>query len=344
MAIVGTNYAGAESKWAWVEEATFGTAIVDTANYSMFECTIPTGIDYGMVRSLDVKNDGSRMASDANVYYNQTGGLRVIPFSDMIVRKTDLGVLLYLVTQNVSEAATTPYTKTFTLTNTTTQPDFTANAGMFATIGIKDPIASNHRKFTSCILKTLTLTADLRSSDPRLKASGEFISGFANSATANFATGTWAYATQAYFNMRALTTKQIGGTDIVLYGFTFTFNNNAVIMGCNTTGYAESYAVGVPEWEVTGELITKYDSVTDGLIANSIAGTGSKIQIATGTAAADGHFDFTANIGHYTGNPDKDYGAPEGQTITFPFKALYNVSPGAAGVVVTVSDATDRTW
>ena len=195
MAIVGTNYAGTESKWGMAEEATFGTAIADNQAFVMLEGPIPS-VDYGVTRINQARNDGGRVKKDTGVYYTQTGGIRQINFSDLVVRRKDLASLLFAVCQNVDEGETPLFTKVFTIDETTTQLNFAANSGYFATIGIYDTIAAYHRKFTSCMLSNLTLTADL-TGDGLLKASGTWLSGFAANTTATFS-GAWAYNTQNY--------------------------------------------------------------------------------------------------------------------------------------------------
>ena len=137
----------------------------------------------------------------------------------------------------------------------------------------------------------MTLACDLTAEDSRLKASGEFISGFANDETADFS-GTWTTSAAEYYDFSAPTIKTVGGSDIVLYGFSITLNNNAVRVGNDTSGDAETYAVGVPNYETLISLTMKYDANTDGLIGDLIAGYSRAIQLATGTDGADGNLDF----------------------------------------------------
>ena len=335
MAIVGTVYAGTQSKWGFVEEATFGTAIADNQNFAQFEGPVPS-VNYGIIRDKDQKFNGSRVLQGSEKYHTDGGGLREISFSDLIVRKLDLGDLLYAVCQNVTEGASTPYTKTYTIDITTTQPDFASDAGYFATIGIYDPIASYMRKFTSCILRDLTLSADL-SGDGRLRASGTWISGFSASTTANFS-GTWAYNTQAYLDYHSMSTKQIEDTDVVVYGWDITVNNGAERVG-SASGDAETY--GIPMYNVTGNIRVKYDTSVQGLIADSIAGTGREIDLAVGTGGQDGHFSALL-YDVYFDDISKEYGDPKGQLLNVPFQARNLTSSDLA--LFTLSDADDRAW
>ena len=337
MAINALVFAGTQTKWGISQEATFGTPIADAGTFEQFEGPVPTGIDYGVTRVIDPKANGMRVRSDLEKYYSDSGQLRVIPFSDMVVRVEDLGSLLYAVTQNVSEGVGTPFTKTYTITSTTTQPNFAANAGYFCSLAIYDPIASNMRVFNSCILRTLTLTADF-AGDGRIMASGEWISGFANDVTADLS-GTWAYNTQSYFQGNELSAKQVENTDQVIYGWSTTITNNAVFTSPSATGYAETYSL--PFYDVTGEITTKYDAASSDFISASVVGTAKEIDLQVGTGGATGHFGMLYD-GVVFDNASKDYGDPRGQAVTVPFTAINK--NGGNTAVFTVSDAKDQTW
>lgn len=336
------------------EEATFGTAILDNTDWDgvavtegfMLECPVPTGIDYGIFQDHEIKNRGGRVAIDSDTFTTQVGQTRIIPVNDIIVRRKDMGHLLYGVCQNVSEAATTPYQKTYTLTGVagseTTQPDFSASAGMFMSLGLYDPIASYHRKWTSCVIRNLTIKWDgAAGSDNRVRADAEFISGFTTTSTANFS-GNWGFQTQNYIEFgtgHGAGARQLGGNDIVVYGFEVTINNGANRIGWNTTGNAETYAI--PSYEVTGSVKTKYDANTQGAIAAFIAGTNQAVRLTVGSDGAAGYFDINLPTCKYTG-ATKEYGAEYGQAIDLPFKAFGTTA--AAMATFSIADAVDRTW
>ncbi len=336
MAIVGTIAAGTESKWGISQESTFGTPIADAGTFEMLQGPIPS-VDYGVTRINQALNDGGRVKKDTGAYYTQTGGTRQINFSDMTVRKIDLGSLLYAVCQNVTENASTPWEKVITIDETTTQPNFAADAGYFASVAIYDTIASYHRNFISCILSNLTLSADL-TGDGLIKASGTWISGFAADTTANLS-GTWAYNTQNYFDSHKPTNKQIADADIVLFGWSVTINNNAVRVGSDSAGDAETYAL--PEYDVSGSFTVKYDTAVQGIIADSLAGTPRRLELDIGSQGVDGHFGMVLHDCFF-GDISKDYGDPRGQALTIPFQVAFNTGGDLA--VFTVSDLLDQTW
>lgn len=326
-------------RWGFSEETTFGTAIADGGTFTHFEApsgSIPS-VDYGLVDDKDVKHRGYQMADKNDSFTSEAGGTRVFSFSNIIVRQDEAAILLYSVMQNMTEAAADPFKKDLTWASSFSQPDFGGNAGLFHTIGIFDTIASNHRKFTSCILKDLTLAADLNG-DGRLRASGTFISGFASSNAANFS-GTWAPSAQAYFNYAAPTTKTLGGANALISAFELTFNNNVERVGNDSSGNAENYSFG--ELELTGSVTTLYDANTDGFAADMVAGTARAIILDHGSTGVDPALLITMGNCEFTGN-DQDYGGPA-RMETLPFKAMLDTS-ATAGVVIEVSDAIDRSW
>lgn len=342
MAIDPIVHSPNQSFWAIGEESTFGTPLGDGGTFIKMEGPIPS-VDYALLQDLGPKQTGSRVALKDTKYVTQKGGLRVISFSDLVVRQKDLGLLLYGVTQNVTEGATTPYDKAFVLDETTTQPDFSGNGGIFFTVIIADAEEGDQRKFTSCILRTLTLTADVTSGDGRLMASGEFVTGFESDDTANFNAATVAYQTQSYINFNNLTTATIATNDIVLYSFSITINNNAARVGNTTAGACQTYSIGVPEYEVTGNIVTKYDDNTKNLLADFLAGTERAIVLATGTSGGSGDYvNFTHNLAIFTGN-ENDYGS-NAAVVNLPFKCVGDSTGSDNMIDYEVEDAVDRSW
>ena len=330
-----------QTMWGFIEQAAWDTYEGDTGVYEVFDGPIPTGIDYGIFKDQNIRSGRGRIASSTDTYHSPLGGTRVIPFSDVIVRKTMVSDLLYASLQNVAEGASTPWEKTYTINHATTQPNFNGSAGYFASLGIKDVIASYHRSFTNCILRTLTLSADMTGGDGRLKAAGEWISGYNATTTSNFNTGAWSQGEKVFFNFNA-PTKYSVGSDAVIYAFDLTINNNAVRVGHGTTGEAETYALG--PYEISGNVSVKYDVNMQGVIAAAIAGTATSIQIACGTDGADGNLDFLMATCQLQ-DVAKDFGSPEGQRINIPFIALGVSGDGTPALVVTNSDDTaDREW
>ena len=142
-----------------------------------------------------------------------------------------------------------------------------------------------------------------------------------------------------YFQFASPTTKQINSVDIIMLGFELNFNNNAIRVGNDSSGDCETYQLG--PYECTGSITCIWDAATDSLIADFIAGTTRKIQIAVGSAGVAGHLDFTIEAAKFTG-ASKDYGRPEGQAITLPFDCRHDGTNPI--ITVTLSDANDQGW
>lgn len=328
------------ARWGYSEESTFGTAIADNGTFEAMTSAPPTP-DYGVLQSVDIKHRNQVYADIDDEYTTQAGGLRVLPFGETPIRIEDLGVLLYSVTQSVTENGLSPYQKDYAIGTSWSAPDFSSNGGIFHTVGIRDTIASNHKKFTSCVLRSLTLKYD--PSDGRLMASGEWVSGFQGDVVANF-TGTWAPNTQTYLDFNAPTTKTVGGSNMLTTGWEITINNNVGRVGNDSSGDAENYKIGIPEIEITGSVSTIYDTNSDGFLADFLSGSPRAIAFAdggSGTGTA-GYFDINLPSVVFTGNED-DYSQDVGRVVTLPFKA---VGDGSTNGLMTaeVSDGVDQSW
>lgn len=321
------------------EESAFGTAIADTGNFTTIVEGAPFGFDPGIFEDKEIKYRNQPYADTNDSFTTEAGGLRVITMNSHPVRRMDLAPYLYSVTQTVSEAAGSPYQKDFDIASTWTQPDFSANAGYFVTLGIKDTIASNHRKWTSCVLKDLTLDVDL-TSDPRMMASGNWISGFSSSTSANFNTGTWQPTGQNYYNWAAPTTKTLDSQNIFLLGFSVTFNNNCVRLGNDSSGDAENYSMTM--FEITGSLKVLYDTNTDGYLAQWISQTNAALRLTIGTNGNAGYFDMAFPSIEFTGN-EQDYTNEVGRVVDLPWKAMGNTT-GSDLFNGEIEDGSDFGW
>lgn len=337
MAISGAVYSSKQLKLGYAVESTFGTAIADDQAFVLLPEFGSVSIDYGLTQDLSRKNRGDTYphAYDVDTYTSQTGGIRTITISDLILRKDDAPYFLYALFQNVTESATTPYGKTFTFSGTL--PDFTSNAGMFMTIGLDKYIASYDEKFTSCILREATFKADLVGGDGRVKCDLTFISGFSATTTANFS-GTWTSKAQEYLDMNASTNNQIDDADIVVYNWDVSINNSAVRIGNTSAGACQSYALNSPEPTIDLNFTAKYDPNTQGELAAFLAGTSTKIELGIGSGAADGDF-VVGGYMDYTGysEPEQEQGAAMSLSGRFTYHT--SVPPS-----IIVADANDLSW
>ena len=338
MAISGTVYTPKDVKLGLAEESTFGTAIADAAAFIEYPEFDSVTIDWGLTQVAPLTNRSRRLADEADTFSSQTGGVRTITISGLVLRQKDLPELLYAVTQKVAEAAD-PFQKTFSI-DWEVQPDFFADAGFFCTIGLDTFIDAYHLKFTSCIGKIITLKYDGVGDDGRWKADIVFISGFAADTTATFS-GTWTESTQVYLDGNIVAAKTVATNDVVLYSAEVTIENNAKRVGNNASGDCETYSIGVggEGMELTGNVVVKYDANTQGLVADHLAGTARGITYTKGSTGVDGYFDLSLDTCLITSVPDENL--DQGAAINVGIKGLYQ---SGNEITIAVCDDVDKSW
>ena len=343
MAITNENHGNFETQWGWSEESTFNTAALNSAAFERLEAPVPVpNYDYRKIH--DMRHNGSRIVTDQEMLTLVANAWHTVPFSDLVVRREDVGFLLYSVLQQVAEGAAGTFAKTFTIDNTTTQPSFSNDEGLFFTIGINQGIAGRDTTIRSCIGSTITLSWDTAASaDPRLRASGEFVSGGYCVHTNTFSGG-WDYSDdENFYDMSNFATKQLDSVDVVIFGGSLTFATGPTRVG-NDAGAAEDYTLAQNGFMLTGNLILRYDAnVVDMLGTHHRNGTLFPIDLEIGSAAAEGHLQFVYNAAKVI-SYSHDHSRAEGQSINLTFQAGYDKTGSNAAFVGTVEDGKDRAW
>lgn len=353
MAIDPLVYSPKQTRLFIAEEATFGTAVTDATAWAdsntdgvvMLKLVdTPTFPDFsGMTRDSSIRSHGQLVKKHTDVFVSRdASGNPLGEFTmgfDVICTEHDIDILLAMCNITTVEAATTPFQKTFTLDKSTTQPDFGANAGQFHTVTLEDPLASENDVLTSAIIKTLTLSSVAGTNGGRLSASGTFYSGFSWTQS-NLAPATTVVPDTDYYDHVLIQTKTLNALDLILESWTLTIETNCKRIGNNTSGNAETYSLGVPEFPVTGSISAKYDSKTKDAIDDFIAGTDRAFEILYGTAGADGGLNIKANVVH-TG-PTKEYGNEAGMFVTMPFETVDDGTNAA--LLITQTNTQDRGW
>jgi hypothetical protein len=348
-------HSGKQARLFIAQEATFGTAVSDatawaTDNQDGVICLQPTAdlspADLGgVVRNSEIRAHGQRVKKASDVFVSQDGAFMTMPF-EVISSRHDLDFLLMGVMQDIeSEGASTPFKKIFTINRDTTQPDFGAisgayNEGLLMTVTLDDPIASENDQLTSAIISELTLSSDPGNYGGRLIASGNFYSGFSLDHENNLAPASTVVPDRDYYNHSLLTTKAINASAMVANSWSITINNNAQRIGSSSTGNAQSYAIGIPEYSITGEMAIKYDSVTKDVVDDFLSGADNVLKFGYGTADNDGHLLIECNAS-YTGHV-KEFGGDSGMFLTIPFEAVDDGSNDA--LKITLENGLDRAW
>ena len=353
MAIDGTVTAGSQFEMAISEESTFGTAITATTTdlWKLLHLTEHSEWDLsGLVRDETMRLRGSRVPHNEDNFFTRAGGTVVIPFT-CVATLTTLDILLYLVMQQItSEEVGTPFEKIFEWNSSSTQPQFTDDTGLFHTVVLNGGIGSEDMIATTCILRDLTISSDPGTNGGRLTLSGNFISGF-SSATKFFESGSQGFGTAtqpgtAYFNHCNLVTKTIGGTDMIVESYSYTLNNKAVRIGCDSSGDAESYVLaGSGGYEITGSIRLLYDDNAKGLMTNGLTSAfDDQLVLAYGTGAdpATTTGDFLQKLNINIPQTARDFAAETGTMIDVTFKGADDGTNSMAEI--EIANAVDRSW
>jgi len=342
------TYAPSQFRLAIAEESTFGTPNSTQTEFYELDLTSPTRPDLasGMIEDTRKRSDGSRVLAGTDTYRTTTGGMYVIPFECIATRNT-LDLLLYAVMQDViSDGASTPYQVEFEWDSTTTNPDFSVNAGKFLTVLGAD--ATENWQATSCVVRNLTLSASPGTNGGRLTASGELVTGFDVDITSVTATvGSWVSpitGTTDFFPFQAYQACTVAGSPIVPYSFSVTFNNNVVRIGHDTSGDATNYHM--PQFDLNMEIVAKLDAATENLVDKYVlspdGGSAEEAVVMTwGEDGATGYLNFAMNA-IYDAPDSRDFGAESGVGVTLSYSG--RATGAVEAIEVSIASAVDRDW
>ncbi|MFQ6609317.1 MAG: hypothetical protein ACE5D7_00815 [Fidelibacterota bacterium] len=352
MAISTNVYFGQEWRVGIAEESTFGTAITTQSNFKELEITAPPQIDFsGVVRDQRKRADGSRVLDSKDVYLSQVGGEGYTCQIEGILTDITADLLLYGAMQDiVSEAATSPYLKTFEWDNAT-DGDNSGSPFKFFTLDIDNPIAAESEELKTCVIKTLTISSDPGTNGGRASFSATFWTGFAPSRNLGTATDPtqWTAPGTDYYVHQLLKTKTLGGSDLVVGSFSVNFENNVKRVGYDSSGDPQAYVFG-PTFDVTGDLSVKYDANTqneiDYFITNPEGGSAERaLIIQWGNGTGNGTLKFLINA-IYTGAPNKSF-EDKGTFVTIPWQGVTDQADGVGtneAIEVLIANDVDRVW
>ena len=283
MAIVKTGHSSLEASAGFLPETTFGTAQADSSNFTLFQFvggSIPAWeptYDSDSTR----KNDGNNTADIDDFYYTSSGVWQTLSLPDFYANSDVLANMLYGVCQNVSEGASSPFVKTYTL-NGSVNPDFSSNAGYFFTYLENTPIASESNKLTSCVVDELQIKIG-SGNQGRVVCSANIRSGMGFTQTSN-PSGTnnpSSVAIPSYYDANAATLT-VDSQDLVWNDGVIRVVTTYEWIG-NASGNADNYAVTSQSLFV--DATVKYDTNSDQLrrsVGNDVNATTLTVGANTG--------------------------------------------------------------
>jgi len=340
-----------EKRYGIVEQATWGTIMVDTSvlDNGTTNNGVQLDIDpFTINPAVNIREGrqsiGTRRPFSGSRTHDMKRVAPLISLPAFEAKKDELDLFLYAIMQSVDESDTTPFLKTYTIADT--QPDFSADAGFFMTFWERFPASSTSRVIKDVIAKALTLSCE---PGGRLMLAGELIGRGAMGQNAN-PTGDWSRADSEntdYFFWEDITrfTCDFGSGPVDLRpsgAFEFTLAHDALPYGNDGTGEFEIFAIR--NWQLGLKMIIGDDLTA--VIRNQFEsahkdGTVCTVEIGWGTAtpAADGDLEITCEVQFTDVVPDSaDILGIEvtGQIVT----DLITDSP----ITIILVNTVDRTW
>ncbi len=332
------------SRLGYSRESAFGTAIADNGAFK--ELIVPRGvrIDPVVVKSDLDQNRDSRVFHLADIHNDTYSGPVLCTIPEMICTKDRFADMLYACTQyRVSEGLVgTGYSKVFRLH--ASQPDFTANAGYFFTLGWRGPVAAKHIKVTSCIVRKMEIDIDKTQTGEKALVYLKNVEIIGKKlAQASTFSGTWtAPVTSGSFNSFAFEFVDITNSNATpsWSKFNLKIDNGAVPLDRDTDGTPKTFLLNPPRMSqclIHMEHWYNSDTATRDFLAALIANTQLNAGIHTGTADTDGYFNIVW-YGIVQGNPQGD---DNNQMIT-PVDYIVGDTAAADALTITVADAISQ--
>ena len=237
-----------EKQYGLLEQSTWGTAIAESTSVLKID-TAGLTIDPDVkIRESDQSHGVRRpYKTELIAHTNRSAPLISIPAIE--ARQALLDYFLYLLFGWVTEGVSTPYSKNFGMLST--QPDYTADAGMFVTFWERFATGSISRRVIDVICKSLTLSCV--PGEP-LMMSAELIGRGAVTENVSL-TATWTHPADSfwYWEQIARATANFGSSlDLNLQGFEITLTHAALPYGNDGSGNFETFAM--TNWELTFKL------------------------------------------------------------------------------------------
>jgi hypothetical protein len=334
----------------YLAETTWGTGNIASANFKIVKTPRGVFVDPKVVSTDLDHNRATRIQVVEDIYADKLTGPVEIRIPEMIVTKESFADFLYSCMQNkVSEAALTPYQKEFRMH--ASQPDFTANAGMFLTLAWNTTaIAGKGIIVTSCIVKEMDIEID-KTKDrvgAMVKLRNVVILGKTMlGATGTTFSGTWVAQSTNYYFANAFTFKYNDTTAMSWSKFTLHLDNGAKIQDIDTDGTPKTFYLNPPKMGiVTAHVETWYNTETTStpvdIEADHLAGTVRWYSIQTGSTGVSGFIKILLNA------IIKADSNPKGNTdnlMTVPIDLVCgnNQAGTLYAVQISVADAIDQT-
>jgi len=337
MAISSDVHSFPEFRFGIAEQSAWGTAnTTDAQIYEVYTTATPQ-IAWNVIRDDVPRSDGLLIENETDRYVSQNGATYEVSVEGVLTDKI-VDLLVFSVMQDLaSEAATTPYLKTWQWDAGTTHMDYASNSGagvghgILLTLCLSSPATGESWYVKDAVCKSLTISSDPGSNGGRATFSATFMSGKNPVYSGSFTPGSWVSVGSDFYIHQSLNSKQLGGNDLVLYSQSITLENGLAVSSF-ASGEAEQYANagGGKPYKVSGSLNVKYDAntkdIVDEIVTNPSAGAGEKaLLVRWGDGSADGTLSIKAEA-FIDGDVIVDPSDERGAGLTIPWRGMYNGS------------------
>ena len=337
-------YGGQSTSVGILPQTVFGTAADETTVLGVIQVVDPPSIDFDFaVRSHEGKLAGLGRYRD--VLDTQTDTKRAapkIPLNGPVIRDC-VAEYFYAFFQDVIEADTTPFKKTFTwaLIN----PAFPDDAGFFVTICMMHPVAASSLLIKDCICEALSFKCE---PGGRLEFSSNWIGcGAVDRTAAPEDAEDWTRRTENFFHYEDMTrfTLDFGAGAQNIYpvgGWELNFTQNVSLIGQDGSGNFKTF--GIHDLGGTFKANILWDEHARSAQTNYATDIPIDLNIGFGSAApagtTDGDLDFAVVLKAI--NVTNVY--EETHSCDIEGTICGRESDSTLPVTVILADAQDKTW
>lgn len=320
-------------------QPTYGTVVADTAAFIELSPADWPDTDADIKVYDQDSYHARRNRTYADVQTDEFGAMPKITITGD-ARLTEIDLFLYSWFESVTEGASTPFQKDFICA--TGDTDYVANAGLFFTVIMRDPTASNSWKIKDCVVQNLQFTL---AKGERLKYKAELVGRGGVINTSNPNTGAWTNSADTFFHFLKFVRYKLdfgaGLLTPILTGFDLNFTRDLILSGYDGAGNASRHVF--INRKMTFDISAHKDGNSITALTNAKADTAlSTIQLGwgsgtPGSASGDLNFQGTGKI----------YTVHKVAQATADFKItgeFLSASSAATALTVTESNATDRGW
>lgn len=297
MALV--NYTSRNWGLRFAKEATFGTPIAVTGGTTGW-ISLPTEsmpkIEGDVMHEDLMLMDTDRISDTTNLYTSTSNSTPTVSFSTPYRRELAsyllAGAIQTTTPGNVDTAGV--YAHTWTLN--ATQPDFSANAGAFFTVVLKNPITAYDELLTSCILSSLSIvvTPPAKGKANLVMLEGTFWSPFARTTGVTFAATPTTPSTNFLLSSKFKVTNSGGSTSYPIRSARLEFASNPFVIPSG--GTAATIGFNIPFAVAKAKVSYYYNTDTKGFVATMQTGSLQSGITLTNSVATSANESFVATL------------------------------------------------